>query len=106
MFFFFFFQAEDGIRDKLVTGVQTCALPICSGVLTVDGAGRLAFINPTGQKLLDLDGEGLIGMPVLDQLKVRSTELWAAMVAGIRNGRKISRGEGMVTHQEGRIFPI
>src|SRR3989441_811377 len=26
-FFFFFFQAEDGIRDKLVTGVQTCALP-------------------------------------------------------------------------------
>src|SRR2546425_7636152 len=27
----FFFQAEDGIRDKLVTGVQTCALPISSG---------------------------------------------------------------------------
>src|SRR2546425_11774785 len=26
--YFFFFQAEDGIRDKLVTGVQTCALPI------------------------------------------------------------------------------
>src|SRR5438105_13398457 len=28
--FFFFFQAEDGIRDPLVTGVQTCALPIFS----------------------------------------------------------------------------
>src|SRR5687767_15432141 len=27
----FFFQAEDGIRDKLVTGVQTCALPILDG---------------------------------------------------------------------------
>src|SRR5207249_5184974 len=26
----FFFQAEDGIRDRNVTGVQTCALPICS----------------------------------------------------------------------------
>src|SRR5438094_6134032 len=26
--FFFFFQAEDGIRDRTVTGVQTCALPI------------------------------------------------------------------------------
>src|SRR5206468_6495524 len=26
----FFFQAEDGIRDLIVTGVQTCALPICS----------------------------------------------------------------------------
>src|SRR6266566_8668566 len=28
-FCFFFFQAEDGIRDYKVTGVQTCALPIC-----------------------------------------------------------------------------
>src|SRR5690348_18059678 len=28
MLFFFFFQAEDGIRDGRVTGVQTCALPI------------------------------------------------------------------------------
>src|SRR5437660_9029993 len=28
-FFVFFFQAEDGIRDGHVTGVQTCALPIC-----------------------------------------------------------------------------
>ena len=27
---FFFFQAEDGIRDVAVTGVQTCALPICT----------------------------------------------------------------------------
>src|SRR2546422_791224 len=27
----FFFQAEDGIRDVAVTGVQTCALPICKG---------------------------------------------------------------------------
>src|SRR5256885_6067969 len=28
IYFFFFFQAEDGIRDYKVTGVQTCALPI------------------------------------------------------------------------------
>src|SRR2546429_1500140 len=31
MLFFFFFQAEDGIRDVAVTGVQTCALPISHG---------------------------------------------------------------------------
>src|SRR5262249_576022 len=30
--FFFFFQAEDGIRDWSVTGVQTCALPICKSL--------------------------------------------------------------------------
>src|SRR2546430_10034716 len=29
--YFFFFQAEDGIRDLTVTGVQTCALPIYAG---------------------------------------------------------------------------
>src|SRR6266536_5483523 len=28
LYHYFFFQAEDGIRDPLVTGVQTCALPI------------------------------------------------------------------------------
>src|SRR5439155_16754441 len=32
---FFFFQAEDGIRDGHVTGVQTCALPICRTLLTI-----------------------------------------------------------------------
>src|SRR6266536_4132665 len=36
--FFFFFQAEDGIRDPLVTGVQTCALPIWADC--VDAGGR------------------------------------------------------------------
>src|SRR5438105_5912634 len=40
---FFFFQAEDGIRDPLVTGVQTCALPICGrrrAGRSHDGLGR------------------------------------------------------------------
>src|SRR5207248_8839266 len=30
--FVFFFQAEDGIRDRTVTGVQTCALPISAAI--------------------------------------------------------------------------
>src|SRR5258706_10815959 len=38
-FGFFFFQAEDGIRDWSVTGVQTCALPICRTARRI--AGRL-----------------------------------------------------------------
>src|SRR2546426_8014981 len=40
--FFFFFQAEDGIRDYKVTGVQTCALPICGcdGHQSHDEGGR------------------------------------------------------------------
>src|SRR3989449_6355610 len=41
MFFFFFFQAEDGIRDVAVTGVQTCALPILEHR---DGEGRAQLL--------------------------------------------------------------
>src|SRR5205809_6371552 len=37
----FFFQAEDGIRDVAVTGVQTCALPI-SSIVSFGTASRLA----------------------------------------------------------------
>ena len=100
-------------QETLATELQRVRLEaddilrnIRSGVLTVDGLGRLAFINPTAERLLDLEGEALIGLPVLDQLKVRSAELWAATVAGIRSGRKISRGEGIVSHQGRRTFPI
>ena len=42
---FFFFQAEDGIRDDLVTGVQTCALPILNCVPVPAGSGNLAKEN-------------------------------------------------------------
>src|SRR5438552_13709064 len=46
----FFFQAEDGIRDDLVTGVQTCALPI-SGELV------LAIAKKSGAEILPVDSE-------------------------------------------------
>src|SRR5258708_20478213 len=41
---FFFFQAEDGIRDDLVTGVQTCALPI--SIVAYDRVLELAPSHP------------------------------------------------------------
>src|SRR5216683_4275709 len=40
MLFFFFFQAEDGIRDLIVTGVQTCALPIFQDVSEIMKRGE------------------------------------------------------------------
>src|SRR3989441_7238628 len=43
MFVFFFFQAEDGIRDKLVTGVQTCALPIFVPGQTTEGDFGISY---------------------------------------------------------------
>src|SRR5882672_6204505 len=42
---FFFFQAEDGIRDHCVTGVQTCALPISCPICTSSGCGAGGVIG-------------------------------------------------------------
>src|SRR2546423_143812 len=50
----FFFQAEDGIRDKLVTGVQTCALPICADVVDIGLVGTEMLYFAVGE--LGLDG--------------------------------------------------
>src|SRR5438093_10271230 len=52
---FFFFQAEDGIRDWSVTGVQTCALPISDQVEAFRGAPELTA------KAFDAEGFYLIG---------------------------------------------
>lgn len=81
-------------------------LNIRSGVLTVDGFGRLAFINPTAERLLGIDGRTQVGLPVLDHLKSKSSELWACLVAGIRSGRKVNRAEGIVFRGDGTSFPI
>src|SRR3712207_3031630 len=43
LFFFFFFQAEDGIRDIGVTGVQTCALPISWTLFGVSHLSTVAY---------------------------------------------------------------
>src|SRR5207244_5074681 len=46
---YFFFQAEDGIRDDLVTGVQTCALPISIGCSRVRSSRRRWMLIPSGK---------------------------------------------------------
>src|SRR5437762_11855737 len=47
--FFFFFQAEDGIRDTSVTGVQTCALPISRRAA---GVQQAPMPSPAGRSIL------------------------------------------------------
>src|SRR5690348_6954579 len=49
--FFFFFQAEDGIRDGRVTGVQTCALPISARRRTSVGDGARGTSGPTSNSV-------------------------------------------------------
>src|SRR5205823_9247188 len=67
------FQAEDGIRDKLVTGVQTCALPICQQV-SASGSGLTALFEEQrgGKEQRESDHEnGCRLRPVLPSLSRR-----------------------------------
>src|SRR5438034_6123643 len=64
-FLFFFFQAEDGIRDHCVTGVQTCALPISQDVLARAKSffaervpNAAAFVEREGSQFVVLRGQG------------------------------------------------
>src|SRR5206468_7380672 len=54
-----FFQAEDGIRDLIVTGVQTCALPICTQPLSV-----VEFCHRFDGLLSSLDASHKLGLAV------------------------------------------
>src|SRR2546430_4374890 len=66
---FFFFQAEDGIRDLTVTGVQTCALPISLRGEEFPGRSKLGYFLPIQQHVEN--SVGLRGRvedaPVLNQ---------------------------------------
>src|SRR5256885_8474740 len=53
-YIFFFFQAEDGIRDYKVTGVQTCALPIFGLDRVGAGKNKEIRIHASGTSSLDL----------------------------------------------------
>src|SRR5687767_15300749 len=80
LIFFFFFQAEDGIRDKLVTGVQTCALPIYRYVFHVpyvdqvrlERRTELRECSPVGQLFLRQARQAFRRVPPLgDMLVIR-----------------------------------
>src|SRR5207249_9239059 len=68
----FFFQAEDGIRDRNVTGVQTCALPILAAVSRIANPVTLARRVMEASRHILLVGEGALafaraqGLPECD----------------------------------------
>src|SRR2546427_588326 len=66
---FFFFQAEDGIRDLTVTGVQTCALPISTARTSTNGTAvpcMARSLNLSGSGSLAPRGPGLQRVPMGD----------------------------------------
>ncbi len=84
--------------DEILATIQ-------SGVITVDGDGRLAYINPRARRILG--GEGLVaGQPALEALRARSRDLHDAIDRGIQGGARLSRGEASVRRADGSLFPV
>src|SRR3989441_4611459 len=86
----FFFQAEDGIRDKLVTGVQTCALPISGApVVVVSHAlwtSRFASDPAIVGRTITIDGKPhtVIGVMPTGRGYPRDADLWRPLTASER----------------------
>ena len=78
---------------------------IGSGVVTVDGEGRLVYANPAAERLLSFRAGDCIGRPVVAMLDARSHELAMAITSTQREGRRAHRAEGRVV-VEGQSFAI
>src|SRR6266850_3359012 len=74
----FFFQAEDGIRDYKVTGVQTCALPIST---RCSSAGASWLNSGTFWSTTTDDTRGLPPLPGLGWLRVGQAYVQAPLVS-------------------------
>jgi two-component system sensor histidine kinase PilS (NtrC family) len=78
---------------------------IRSGVLTVDGSGRLLYANPMAEHLLGIDLEAFIGKPVLEEIRRIASELAEALERSVQNRVRTTRAEGMIATVKKR-FPI
>src|SRR5690349_22557569 len=90
--FFFFFQAEDGIRDLYVTGVQTCALPIFPRGATVASTIDAQPTVTRATKLIGLDGNDVDAVRVARMHDHGKTEIGGHAI-GDEIGRASCREE-------------
>jgi len=78
---------------------------IRSGVVTVDGEGRLLFSNPAAEEIFAFSGEEWQGRPIMPEFARLSPEFWTALTATARRGVRQMRVEAMVRRPD-RTFPI
>src|SRR4051794_41722104 len=100
---FFFFQAEDGIRDGRVTGVQTCALPIFSRISQrdVDLAATVTALADELGLTGDVPRSEILEIAV-DALDIPAVQPFWAAVMGYRASGAEERSEERRVGKEGR----
>src|SRR3989475_9922450 len=91
---FFFFQAEDGIRDLTVTGVQTCALPISRAWVEVDLAAVIenarTVARVAGTRLLPVVKANAYGVGAVAVSKaLEALDPWGYGVATVEEGAEL-----------------
>src|SRR5215475_14404232 len=97
-FFFFFFQAEDGIRDFHVTGVQTCALPICE---SADAAALPDGLTVRQVDVLRLLAAGLSNKQIAAELSLSPVTIERHLATVYRKlglGGRVEAARYAVTH--------
>src|SRR5690606_40937729 len=80
----FFFQAEDGIRDFHVTGVQTCALPISSSRPVSTAPAQSTSAAPAKRRIARLGGRDTLAPSVSNRRRRRSEERRVGKECGAR----------------------
>src|SRR5688572_31947374 len=97
-FFIFFFQAEDGIRDLTVTGVQTCALPIFEAafrILLADENVKAVLINIFGGIVrCDMVARGVV--EAARNLKIEVPVVVRLEGTNVEEGQRVIRESGKI----------
>src|SRR5206468_7588143 len=88
--YYFFFQAEDGIRDLIVTGVQTCALPISAAAPRASGRAATPSAPPSRAVRAVADRRGLLRL----RLRARVADGAAGVLVHDRPRRSEERRVG------------
>jgi two-component system, NtrC family, sensor histidine kinase PilS len=78
---------------------------IRTGVVTVDGDGRLLYANPASEEILGFRARDWLGRSVMPEFARLAPEFWAAVTSTARRGVRLMRVEAMV-HRPDRTFPV